>query len=108
MQKWYGWVNCTLTSDMQDSAELGLAARLFFGVDMDGVTMHLQASFTLDAVNSKKGVVVRVLLHISNMFKLSCACSTDSEIHHVQKYSGSLAVRWTTAMSPATQFGVAA
>jgi hypothetical protein len=96
---------------MQDSAELGLAARLFFDVDMDEVTMHLQASFTSGTVNSKKGLVVlvvRVLLHISNIFKFSCACSTDCEFHHVQKYSGSLAVYLTTAISPATQFGVAA
>jgi hypothetical protein len=99
---------------MQDSAELGLAARLFFDVDMDEVTMHLQASFTSGTVNSKKGLVVlvvlvvRVLLHISNIFKSSCARSTDCEFHHVQKYSGSLAVYLTTAISPATQFGVAA
>jgi hypothetical protein len=74
---------------MQDSAELGLAACLFFDMDMDEVTMHLQALFTLDAVNSKKGLVMRVLLHISNIIKSFCACSTDSEFHHVQKYSGS-------------------
>jgi hypothetical protein len=55
-----------LNSAMQDSAELGLAARLFLGVIFEEATMHLQALFTLDAVNSRKGLVVRVLLQISN------------------------------------------
>jgi hypothetical protein len=96
-----------LNSAMQDSAELGLAARLFFDVVFEETTMHLQALLTLGAVNSRKGLVVRALLQISNPSKSWCLCRTDSELHHAQKYAGSLTVRLTTAISPVAQFGVA-
>jgi hypothetical protein len=79
------------------------AARLLFDVDLEEVRMHLQALFTLDAVNSRKGLVVRVLLRISKVLKLSCYCSTHSELNHVQKYTESLTVRLTMAISFATQ-----
>jgi hypothetical protein len=59
-----------LNSAMQDSAELGLAARLFFDLVSEEAPMHLQALFTLDAVSSRKGLVVLVLLRISNLFNL--------------------------------------
>jgi hypothetical protein len=59
-----------LNSAMQVSAELGLPARLFFDVVFEEATTHLQALFTLDSVSSRKGLVVRVLLRISNLFNL--------------------------------------
>jgi hypothetical protein len=99
---------------MQDSADPELdepersmsAARFLFDADLEEGEMHLQALFTLNAVNSRKGLDVRVLLRINTVSMLSYFCSTDSAFHHVQKYVGSLAVRLTMAISPATQLEV--
>ena len=64
---------------MHDSTDCGLddpersvsASRLFLDVDFKG-EMHLQALFTLNAVNSRKGLVVRILLYISKVLMELC------------------------------------